>query len=105
MTSRDGAASSRRTQQDKPRILGSLPEDGRPFTEAETDEFIRELRRAKEEVSATRKQFDAVTDPQLVDHVVFRLGAAEKRFNYLFQMARRFGITVNGVNWLWYDED
>src|SRR5579875_1889459 len=70
----------------------------------EIDQFITELRRSKEEVEMARKQFDTVTDPLLVDHVVFRLGAAEKRFNYLFQMAKKLGVSTEGMNWLWYEE-
>jgi hypothetical protein len=69
------------------------------------DEFIKALRRSKQELDIAREQFDTVTDPLLVDHVVFRLGAAEKHLNYLFQVARRFGITTDGMRWDWYEED
>ncbi|MBX5437311.1 MAG: DUF2508 family protein [Alicyclobacillaceae bacterium] len=67
--------------------------------------FIRELRRCKREVEIARQQFDTVDDPLLIDHVVFRLGAAEKRFNYLFQLARKLDIAAEGMRWEWYDED
>ena len=79
-------------------------EDLQSLTDLEVEQFIEELRRAQDEVLTARRQFDTVTDPLLVDHIVFRLGAAEKRFNYLFQMAKRLSISVDGVNWNWYKE-
>lgn len=80
-------------------------EDLHSLTDVEVEQFIEELRRAQDEVLTARRQFDTVTDPLLVDHIVFRLGAAEKRFNYLFQMAKRLSISVDGVNWNWCKED
>jgi hypothetical protein len=71
----------------------------------DADQVIRELRRAKRELEMARLQFDTVTDPMLIDHMVFRLGAAERQFNYLFQLARRHGIRVEGVRWDWNEAD
>ena len=72
---------------------------------ADLPTFIRELRRSRHEVETARLLFDTVTDPLLIDHVVFRLGAAEKHFNYLFQVARKMGIWVDGVRWEWNEDD
>ncbi|WDL99022.1 DUF2508 family protein [Alicyclobacillus sp. ALC3] len=106
MTSREMPALSDRERTPHAHIVGELPfPDAQSFTDVEVAQFVQELRRARDEVVTARRQFDTVTDPLLVDHIVFRLGAAEKRFNYLFQMAKRLSIAVDGVNWGWYEED
>lgn len=61
--------------------------------------FLTELTQSKLEVELARTNFDSVDDPLLIDHAIYRLGAAEHRFNYLFQMARYFGIQVDEVLW------
>jgi len=68
-------------------------------------EFLAALRRSKLELEIARSQFATVVDPALVDHVVFRLGAAEKHFNYLFGLARRLKVNVGGLRWEWYEEE
>lgn len=65
----------------------------------EAMQIIDELHRSKLEVEIARAQFDAVVDPLLVDHIIFRLSAAEKRLNYLLQSAKRQNIVLEGVRW------
>jgi hypothetical protein len=67
--------------------------------------FLKELRRSKKELDIARFQFENAVDPMLIDHVVFRLGAAERHFNYLFQIARRYHLAVEGMRWEWYEDD
>lgn len=67
--------------------------------------FLKELRRSKKELDIARFQFENAVDPMLIDHVVFRLGAAERHFNYLFQLARRYHLAVDGMRWEWYEDD
>ena len=69
--------------------------------EVDVGEFLRELRHSRREVEIARQQFDVVVDPMLIDHIVFRLGAAEKRLNYLFQLARQLNISVDEQFWEW----
>ncbi|GMA50571.1 hypothetical protein GCM10025857_19280 [Alicyclobacillus contaminans] len=64
-------------------------------------EFLAALRRSKRELDIARQQFDSVVDPLLIDHVVFRLGAAERHFNYLFQLARRWNLALEDMDWYW----
>jgi hypothetical protein len=75
------------------------------FDPQDVDDFLRALRNSKRELETARLQFETVTDPLLVDHVVFRLGAAEKHFNYLFQLARKMKLSVDGVRWEWLEDD
>lgn len=67
----------------------------------DVDAFIQEVILSKREVEIARQQFNTVSDPLLIDHIVFRLGAAEKRLNYLFQLARRLGLSLDGIHWGW----
>jgi len=70
------------------------------------DQFVQEVIRAKRELDIARAQFDIVADPMLVDHIVYRIGAAETHLNYLFKLARRLGVAVDGVHFEWvYPED
>jgi hypothetical protein len=67
--------------------------------EVDVRAFLHELHRSKREVEIARHQFDAAVDPLLIDDILYRLGAAEKHYNYMFQLARRLGIAVDGIDW------
>ncbi len=43
---------------------------------------------ARREMEAARAQFEEVHDPDLVDHAIFRLQAAERHYVYLLREAR-----------------
>ncbi|MCF8566272.1 YaaL family protein [Alicyclobacillus tolerans] len=64
-------------------------------SEVDVEIFLEELRQSKREVEIARKQFDLVSDPLLIDHAIFRLGAAEKQLGYLYQMARKMNIVID----------
>ena len=49
-------------------------------------------RAARHEMEAARRQFDEVSDPDLVDHAIFRLQAAERHFVFIVRQARRPGV-------------
>jgi hypothetical protein len=67
--------------------------------------FLQTLRKSKQELEIARQQFEAVADPLLIDHIVFRLGAAERHFSYLFQLARRWNLSLDGIQWYWSEND
>lgn len=75
------------------------------FSEEDIHEFIDALRKSKQELDIARQQFESVNDPRLIDHVVFRLGAAERHFSYLLQLARQLGLNTGGIRWDWYDKN
>lgn len=83
---------------------GDLGQARLSFSEHDLQEFIEALRCSKQELEVARQQFENVNDPLLIDHVVFRLGAAERHFNYLFQLARKLGLDAGGVRWDWRDD-
>ncbi len=63
--------------------------------------FLDDILRAKRELVIAMSQFNEISDPLLVDHIVFRIGAAEKQFEHLLKLARLSGITFDGVQWEW----
>lgn len=86
------------------RAISRTPESSlrvtpRDFPRENVDEFIHALKLSKQELDIARQQFENVVDPRLIDHVVFRLGAAERHFSYLFQLARQWDIEVKGIRW------
>lgn len=46
------------------------------------------IEEAKREWQEARAYFNTVTEPELVDHAIYALGAAEKRYVYLLKKAR-----------------
>ena len=46
------------------------------------------IEEAKRDWLDARAYFNAVTEPELIDHAIYTLGAAEKRYVYLLKKAR-----------------
>ncbi|WP_054968352.1 DUF2508 family protein [Alicyclobacillus ferrooxydans] len=74
------------------------------FSEDALEQFLYALKRSKQELDIARQQFENATDQRLIDHVVFRLGAAERHFSYMLQLARQWGISANTIRWDRSDE-
>lgn len=55
------------------------------------------IEQARAEWEAASFLFAAAAEPDLLDHAVHRLLAAEKRFNYLLREARRLGVQVDAL--------
>lgn len=47
------------------------------------------IERARLEWLAAQNKFDTVTDPDLVDHAIYAIQAAERRYVYLLRLATR----------------
>lgn len=56
---------------------------------------------ARQQWVAAKAFFDDVTDPQLIDYAVFSIGAAEKRYMFLLEEARRQGVRVHPLRVGW----
>ncbi|MGM0369331.1 MAG: DUF2508 family protein [Bacillota bacterium] len=56
---------------------------GLDFQEPKLEEKIEE---ARVEWKKARKYFDIVSDPDLVDHAIYLLGAAERKYEYLLKV-------------------
>ncbi|NPV27858.1 MAG: YaaL family protein [Firmicutes bacterium] len=46
------------------------------------------LEQAKQEWLAAREYFEHTADPDLIDHAIYQLWAAEKKYQYLLKKAR-----------------
>ncbi len=60
----------------------------------EIDEEVllkRAVERARKELLATRSFFDSVSDPDMIDHAIYNMQAAEKKYAYLLKFAREKG--------------
>lgn len=67
--------------------------------------FLREILKSWRELEIARRQFETVSDPLLIDHVVFRMSAAERQLNYLFRLARENGIKFDGPEFDWTSDE
>jgi hypothetical protein len=61
------------------------------YVEAELMDVLAE---AHSEWKHAKIYFNNVTDPDLIDHAIFFMGAAEKKYIYLLKRAREKGICV-----------
>lgn len=60
----------------------------------EDEEILDNIRLAHEEWRNAEKYFENVTDPDLIDHAIYRMEAARTRYTYLLKLARE--MDVNG---------
>jgi len=52
------------------------------------------LAQAQHEWKYAKLYFNCVTDPDLIDHAIFNLGASEKKYIYLLKQARETGLNT-----------
>lgn len=50
---------------------------------------MRLVEKARREWLAAQEEFNFVTDPHLIDHAIFSMQAAERRYVYLLRLAAR----------------
>lgn len=58
-------------------------------------ELQEAVERARRDWLQARSYFDNVTDPDLVDHAIYCVEAAEKKYVYLLKKARSEGLRIN----------
>ena len=54
--------------------------------------LVESIEQARGEWLSSRAYFEAVSDPDLVDHAIYMMEAAEKRYIYLLKKAREANI-------------
>ncbi len=59
---------------------------------SENEQILENIRVAHEDWKNAENYFQNVTDPDLVDHAIFRIEAARTRYTYLLRLAREMGI-------------
>jgi len=58
------------------------------------DDFYNVILKAKQELADSELYFDSVTDPELIDHAIYRMEAARSHYTYLIKEAKARGIRV-----------
>lgn len=58
------------------------------------EDFYRIIVRAKQEMQDAENFFDNVSDPELVDHAIYKMEAAKSQYIYLLKQARAKGFKV-----------
>ena len=74
--------------------VDSLLVEGGSKKQIELDEEVmlkRAVEKARRELIAVQSFFDSVSDPDMVDHAVYTMQAAERKYAYLIKFARKKG--------------
>jgi len=61
----------------------------------ESEEILDSIKSAHEEWKNAEKYFENVTDPDLIDHAIYRMEAARTRYTYLLKLAREMGVEAD----------
>lgn len=59
------------------------------------EEFFFTLSKAQQEMYDAQNFFDNVTDPELVDHAIYKMEAAKSKYAYLLKQAKERDIKIN----------
>ncbi|WP_240503521.1 DUF2508 family protein [Natranaerobius trueperi] len=56
------------------------------------EKLLLELQKTKKEIKDAENYFNNVTDPRLIEHAAYLRKANEKKFRYLLELAKRYGL-------------
>ena len=73
-----------------------FPSEERELQRQPEDYFLL-VEEARQEWRRARDRFDQISDPDLVDHAIYNLGAAERRYVYLLKKAKEEGVNLYPV--------
>ena len=65
-----------------------------PQDKEEDDDFKRILKQAQDDWKQAERYFESVTDPDLIDHAIFNMEAARRKYVYLLKQARERDVKV-----------
>ena len=63
--------------------------------DASAPDILDSVEHARKDWLTARVYFDNVTDPDLIDHAIYRIEAAEKKYIYLLKQAKSLGVRFN----------
>lgn len=80
-------------------ILGNiagriLPSGDDTFLQVPKISMIQAVDMARREWVSSKQYFESVSDPDLVDHAIYVMEAAQKKYVYLLKKAREMGINI-----------
>jgi hypothetical protein len=62
---------------------------------SEEDQFLQELDKAHQDWMLAHQRLDMLSSPELIDHAIYVLEAAEKKFSFYLRKAREKGIRID----------
>jgi len=74
-------------------MTDKLLENTNPVAVYRVPTLADSLEEARTEWLNSQAYFETVTDPDLVDHAIFMMEAAKKRYTYLLKKAKETGMT------------
>lgn len=69
--------------------LGRLHQTETRRAREEERTLRQEMEAARREADAAEQYFQTVTDPELIDHAIFTMEAAKRKYVYLYRQLRR----------------
>lgn len=72
-----------------------------PLSGPHLETLLQELATAKQDLDFANRQFDEVADPAAIDEVIFRIAAAERKFDRLYHAAKAHNVTDDDLRRLW----
>ncbi len=70
-----------------------FPSEEKVVSRQPEDHFLM-VEQARREWQSARDKFDQISDPDLVDHAIYNIEAAERRYIYLLKKAKEEGATL-----------
>ena len=86
--------------QTRARIVNGSQEGVRDEAQGQHSKGLDLVDQARREWLAARALFESVSDPELVDHAIHRMVAAERRHMFLLKEARRSGLSEEDLRQL-----
>lgn len=84
-------------QQFARQTLASLGIQRGAGAEESTSPLIASIHSARQEWVMAQAYFDSVSDPELVDHAIFVMETAQRKYCYLLQQARQQNVQLASV--------
>lgn len=73
----------------KSKLLAKTSED-----KYNDEDFFAVINKAKQDMYDAQNFFDNVTEPQLIDHAIYKIEAAKTKYTFLLKKAKDKGIRV-----------
>ncbi|HHU69155.1 MAG TPA: YaaL family protein [Thermoanaerobacterales bacterium] len=71
-----------------------INDDNNVIKDPPYNDLIDAVEAARQEWLTAKKYFESVTDPDLIDHAVYLMEAAQRKYMYLLKKARQEGVKV-----------
>jgi hypothetical protein len=80
------------------KIWGVFRLDAPQISPVKAPDMIENLESAWRDWQYAKKYFNSVSDPDLIDHAIFYMGATEKKYVYLLKKAKETGVNIDRLS-------